>query len=96
MGKVVKFKKDLESSPSPLNCLQKITENYCPGLYLPNGQLETIQTNNSDAFIGKAKNFPQFFRAFFKSTSNFEHFQIKITLIAYIFPKLPTPKDVVR
>ena len=34
--------------------------------------------------------------AFFKSTSNFEHFQKKIILIACIFPKLQTPKDVVR
>ena len=33
---------------------------------------------------------------FFKFASNFEHFQTKMTLIAHAFPKLRTPKDVVR
>ena len=37
-----------------------------------------------------------FFSAFFKSTSNFEHFQKNMTLIAYASPKLRTPKGVVR
>ena len=44
----------------------------------------------------KQKSFSQFFCAFFKSSSNFEHFQKKMTLIAYVFPKLQTPKNVVR
>ena len=44
----------------------------------------------------KQKTFSQFFCAFFKSSSNFEHFQKKMTLIAYVFPKLRTPKNVVR
>ena len=38
----------------------------------------------------------QFFSAFFESALNFEHFQKKMTLIAYVFPKLPTTKDVLR
>ena len=42
----------------------------------------------------KQKSFSQFFCAFFKSSSNFEHFQKKMTLIAYVFPKLQTAKDV--
>ena len=42
------------------------------------------------------KGFCQLLGAFFKSTSNFEHFQKKITLIGYVFPKLKTPKHVVR
>ena len=42
------------------------------------------------------KTFSQFFCAFFKSTTNFEHFQKKMTLIAYVSPKLQTPKYVVR
>ena len=42
------------------------------------------------------KGFCQLFGAFFKSTSNFEHFQKKITLIGYVFPKWKTPKHVVR
>ena len=37
--------------------------------------------------------FSQFFSAFFETALNFEHFQKKTTLIAYVFPKLPTTKD---
>ena len=44
----------------------------------------------------KQKLFSEFFSAFFESTSNFEHFQKKMTLIAYEFSKLRTPKNVVR
>ena len=44
----------------------------------------------------KQKTFSEFFGAFFKSPLNFEHCQKIITLIAYVFPKLRTPKDVVR
>ena len=40
--------------------------------------------------------FSQFFPAFFESALNLEHFQNKMTLIAYVFPKLPTMKDVLR
>ena len=36
----------------------------------------------------KQKIFSKFFSAFFKSALNFEHFQKKMTLIAYVFPKL--------
>ena len=53
--------------------------------------LQTIQMNLSE----KQKTFSHFLRAFLKSTSNFEDFQKKMTLIAYGFPKLQTPKDVV-
>ena len=44
----------------------------------------------------KQKYFSQLFCAFFKSTLNFENFQTKLTFVAYVFPKLRTPKDVVR
>ena len=44
----------------------------------------------------KRKIFSQFFSAFFKSALNFEHFQKKMTLIAYVFPKLTTTKNVLR
>ena len=40
--------------------------------------------------------FSQFFLATSKSTLNFEIFQKKMTLIAYLFRKLRTPKNVVR
>ena len=54
--------------------------------------MQTIQMHLSR----KEKSFSQFFSAFFKSALNFEHFQKKITLIAYVFPKLTTTKDVLR
>ena len=44
----------------------------------------------------KQKIFSQFFSAFFESALNSEHFQKKMTLIAYVFPKLPTTKNVLR
>ena len=44
----------------------------------------------------KQQTFSQFFSAFLKSTLNFEHFQKKMTLIAHVFPKLPSPKKVIR
>ena len=40
--------------------------------------------------------FSQFVSAFFESALNFEHFQIKMTLIPYVFSKLPTTEDVLR
>ena len=42
----------------------------------------------------KQKIFSRSFSAFFESALNFEHFRKKMTLIAYVFPKLPTTKNV--
>ena len=53
---------------------------------------QTIQMHLSQ----KQKSFSQFFSAFFESALNLEHFQKKMTLIAYGFLKLPTTKDVLR
>ena len=44
----------------------------------------------------KQKSFFEFSCAFFESALNFEHFQTNMTLIAYVFPKLPTTKNVLR
>ena len=44
----------------------------------------------------KEKIFSEFFSAFFESPLNFEHFQKKMTLIAYVFRKLPTTKNLPR
>ena len=44
----------------------------------------------------KEKIFSGSFSAFFESTLSFEHFQKKMTVIAYVFPKLPTTKNVLR
>ena len=54
--------------------------------------MQTIQMHLSQ----KQNIFPGVFSAFFESTLNFEHFQKKMTLIGYVFPKLPTTKDVLR
>ena len=45
-------------------------------------------------FFGKLKNFSAFFIAFFYLALNFEDFEKGITLIAQVFLKLLTPKDV--
>ena len=47
-------------------------------------------------FSQKQKIFSQFFSAFFESALNFEHFQKKRTFTAYIIPKLPTTKNLLR
>ena len=44
----------------------------------------------------KQKTFSQFFSPFLKSTLNFERFQKKINLRADVFPKLQSPKKVIR
>ena len=40
--------------------------------------------------------FSEFFSAFLESALNFDHFQKKMTLIAYVLPNLPNTKDVLR
>ena len=54
--------------------------------------MHTIQMHLSQ----KQKIFSRFFAVFFESALNFEHFQIKMTVIAYVFPKLPITKNVLR
>ena len=54
--------------------------------------MHTIQMHLSQ----KQKNFSRFFSAFFESALNSEHFQKKRTFIAYVFPKLPTTKSLLR
>ena len=54
--------------------------------------MHTIQMHLSQ----KQKIFSQCFSTSFKSGLNFEHFQKKMTLIAYVFLKLTTTKNVLR
>ena len=54
--------------------------------------MHTIQMH----FSQKEKIFSQFFSAFFESALNSEHFQTKMTLIGYVFSKLPTTKNLLR
>ena len=65
-------------------------DKYC--LLYRDNLTQTIQILLSQ----KQKTFSQFFSPFLKSTLNFEHFQKKMTLIADVFPKLPSPKKVIR
>ena len=44
----------------------------------------------------KQKIFSELFSEFFESALNLEHFEKKMTVIAYLFLKLPTTKNVLR
>ena len=72
--------------------LNTLTANDKYSLNSKDKWMELIQMHLSQ----KQNIFAQFFSAFFESPLNFEHFQKKMTLIAYVFPKLPTTKDVLR
>ena len=65
-------------------------DRYC--LLYKDNLLQPIQILLSQ----KQKTFSQFFSPFLKSRLNFERFQNKMTLIADVFPKLPSPKKVIR
>ena len=54
--------------------------------------MQTIQMHLSQ----KQNIFSEFFSAFFENALNFKRFQKKMTLITYLFPKLPTTKDVLK
>ena len=54
--------------------------------------MQTIQMDLSQ----KQSIFSEFFSAFFEFALNFEYFQKKMALIAYVFAKLQTPKDARR
>ena len=65
-------------------------DRYC--LLYKDNLLQPIQILLSQ----KQKTFSEFFSPFLKSTLDFERFQKKMTLIADVFPKLPSPKKVIR
>ena len=71
--------------------LNTLTANDKYSLISKNKWMETIQMHLSQ----KQNIFSWFFWSFFESALNFKHFQKKMTLIAYVFPKLPTTKHVV-
>ena len=54
--------------------------------------MHTIQMHLSQ----KQKSFSEFSCAFFESALSLEHFQKNMTLIAYVFTKLTTAKNVLR
>ena len=43
----------------------------------------------------KQKKFCELFCEFLKFTLNLEHFRKEMTILAYVFPKLRTPKGVI-
>ena len=70
--------------------LHTLTANDKYSLISKDKWMQTIQMHLSQ----KQNIFSEFFSAFFESALNFKNFQKKMTLIAYVFPKLPTTKDV--
>ena len=72
--------------------LNTLTANDKYSLISKDKWMQTIQIHLSQ----KENTFSEFFCAFYESALNFEHFQKKMTLIAYVFPNLPTTKDVLR
>ena len=70
--------------------LNTLTADDSYSLISKNKWMQTIQMHLSQ----KPNIFSELFCAFFEFALNFEHFQTKATLIAYVFPKLPTTKDV--
>ena len=72
--------------------LNTLTPNNKYSLNSKDKWMQTIQMLLSQ----KENIFSEFFSAFFESALNFENSQKTMTLIAYVFPKLPTTKDVLR
>ena len=72
--------------------LNTLTANEKYSLISKDKWMQTIQMHLSQ----KENTFSEFFSVFYESALSFEHFQKKMTLIAYVFPKLPTTKDVLR
>ena len=69
-----------------------LTADYNYSLLRSDNLIQRIHMHLSE----KQKTFSKISSAFFKSTLNFELFQENMTLIAYVFPNLLTPKDSFR
>ena len=92
-GKVVELWKSLLDTWKLFRrFLNTLTGNDKSSLNSKDKWMQTIQMNLSQ----KRKIFSELFGAFFEYALNFEHFHIKMTLIAYVFPKYTTTKDVLR
>ena len=72
--------------------LNTLTANDKYSLNSKDKGMQTIQMH----LFQKPKIFSGFFLASFEFVLNFEIFQKKTTVIAFVFPKLPTKKDVLR
>ena len=58
--------------------------------------VETIECKIFRCIYLKNKTFFLIFFCHFESALDFEHFEKKMTLLASVFPKLPSPKDALR
>ena len=72
--------------------LHTLTANDKYSLNSKDKSMQTIQMLLSQ----KQNIFSEFFSAFFESALDFKYFHKKMTLIAYVFPNLPTTKDMLR
>ena len=91
--KVIEFEKSLLDTWKFFRpFLNTLTANDKYSLYSKDKVMQTIQMHLSQ----KQNLFSEFFSAFFESALNFEHFRKKMNLIAYVFSKLRTKKDVLR
>ena len=91
--KVIEFQKSLFNTWKFFRpFLHTLTANDKYSLNRQDKGMQTIQMHLSQ----KQNLFSEFVPSFFESALNFEHFQKKMTLIAYVFPKLRTTKDVLR
>ena len=89
--KVIELQKSLlDTGKFFRSFLKKLTANDKYSLISKDKWMQTIQMH----FSQKQNIFSQLIPAFFESALKFEHFQTKMTLIGYIFPKFPTTKDV--
>ena len=91
--KVIELEKSLSETWNVWTLfVNTLTADYKYSLISKDKWMETIQMHLSQ----KQNIFSELFSAFSESALNFEHFQKKMTLIAYVFPKLPTTRDVLR
>ena len=91
--KVIELQKSLlETWKFSRPFLNTLTANDKYSLNSKDKWMRTIQMLLSQ----KQKIFSWVFSAFLEFALNFEHFEKKMTRIAYVFPKLPTTKDVLR
>ena len=91
--KVIEYQKSLLDTWKFLRpFLNTVTADDKYSLISKDKWMQNIHMNLSQ----KQNVFSEFFSPFFKSELNFKHFQKKMARIAYVFPKLPTTKDVLR
>ena len=91
--KVIELEKSLSETWNVSRLfVNTLTADYKYSLISKDNSMETIEGHLSQI----QKIFSNFFSAFFESALNFEHFQKKMNLIAYVVPSLPTTKDVLR